>query len=462
MNLAKTASLTLAIALCGLPIAAQSSKLDAAERAKVIKRIGAALEQRYVFPKVATTCRVFLEKAQASGDFDDDTLPSGFGSHLTQELQRITKDKHIRVRFRDPDLIREDREDPVAARARELRQMRATNYGFQRVERLKSNIGYLDLRGFASYDDGRDTAAAAMRLLHGSDAIVIDLRRNGGGSPAMVQFLCSYFFAEKTHLNSLYWREGDRTQEFWTLDSLPGPRMPDVPLFVLTSRRTFSAAEEFTYNLKTRERATIVGEITGGGANPGGMVPVGRRFAMFVPSGRAINPITKTNWEGVGVEPDLDCSADRALTEALELATADAAEYREQREATIQQHVEEVSEQLAAIEVLAKKKNWTEASAEVEGLLSFATDAGLWSGSEVNSLGYRYLNSSQPELAIAAFRFNAAREKTSNSYDSLGEAYMRAGKRKKAIENFSRSFKLDSTNTNAKRMLEKLAKPSGK
>jgi hypothetical protein len=183
---------------------------------------------------------------------------------------------------------------------------------------MPGNIGYLDLRGFVDARMGAETASAAMNMLANADALIVDLRRNGGGDPAMVAFISSYLFgAEPVHLNDLYWREGDSTHQWWTLPYVPGKRFGDKkPVYVLTSKRTFSAAEEFTYNLKNLKRATIVGETTGGGAHPGGMRKVHEHFGMFVPGGRAINPISKTNWEGTGVKPDIDVPADHALKTA--------------------------------------------------------------------------------------------------------------------------------------------------
>ncbi|MCM3872588.1 MAG: S41 family peptidase, partial [Pyrinomonadaceae bacterium] len=139
-------------------------------------------------------------------------------------------------------------------------------------------------------------------------------RGNGGGSPEMVALVCSYLFgAEPVHLNDLYWREGNRTDEFWTRKEVVGKRYLNKDVYVLTSKRTFSGAEEFTYNLKNLKRATIIGETTGGGAHPGGGFRINEHFSMFVPSGRAISPITKTNWEGTGVKPDIEVPSDQAL-----------------------------------------------------------------------------------------------------------------------------------------------------
>jgi hypothetical protein len=192
----------------------------------------------------------------------------------------------------------------------------------RRVERLAGNVGYLELDGFLDAEAAAGPAAAAMTFLANTDALIIDLRRNGGGSPHGVALLCSYLFdAEKpVHLNSLYWRRGNRTEEFWTRKDVAGPRYVGKDVYVLTSARTFSAAEEFTYNLQCLKRATVVGETTGGGAHPGGGFPLGEHFVMFVPTGRAINPITKTNWEGIGVKPDLAVPADKALEAAHERA----------------------------------------------------------------------------------------------------------------------------------------------
>jgi C-terminal processing protease CtpA/Prc len=156
---------------------------------------------------------------------------------------------------------------------------------------------------------------AAMNFLANTDALIIDLRRNGGGDPAMVALISSYLFdAQPVHLNDLYFRPDDSTRQWWTLPYVPGKRYgAKKEVYVLTSKRTFSAAEEFTYNLKCLKRAKIVGETTGGGAHPGGGRRINEHFAIWVPSGRAINPITKTNWEGTGVTPDVDVPQDQSL-----------------------------------------------------------------------------------------------------------------------------------------------------
>ena len=198
--------------------------------------------------------------------------------------------------------------------------MEQINCGFVKVEELAGNVGYVKFNMFADPEVCGPTATAAMNFVANSDALIVDLRDNGGGDPKMVAYICSYLFSKRTHLNDLWTRKTNATEEFWTSD-VPGRRLADDrPVYVLTSRRTFSGAEEFTYNLKNLKRATIVGETTGGGANPGGPERVGEHFELFVPSGRAINPITKTNWEGTGVEPDVQVAEADALGTAHAMA----------------------------------------------------------------------------------------------------------------------------------------------
>jgi len=323
----------LAWSLVAGPAAAQT--YDAESRAALVHALSEKLESTYVFPDKAAECSARLDEALQAGELDV-TTPDALAALLTELLQGVTADKHLRVRVMDGG---PPPEEPTAEelerwqRSQWLRG-RTENFGFENVLRVPGNIGVLDLRSFQSPEHARGTAMAAMTFLANCDALIVDLRRNGGGDPEMVQLLCSYLFDEPTHLNSLYWRETDETQEFWTLDeeALPGPRMPDVPVFVLTSSYTFSGAEEFTYNLKTRGRATIVGETTGGGAHPGGTVPIDDHIGAFIPVGRAINPVTGTNWEGTGVAPDVACPSGKAMDEALALAREAAREHADRME----------------------------------------------------------------------------------------------------------------------------------
>ncbi len=320
--LAILAAVTLACSASAQRVVTQSdATIDQALREQTVDRIGELLTARYVFPDVAARCAEHISEQLRSGSYDRYASAAPFADALTRDLQSISKDKHLRVRPRvaDAPSLGDDEREPtpeeqLAMRQRMTENMRKDNFGFEKIERLQGNVGYLDLRGFVPAEIGGETAIAAMNLLANADAVIIDLRRNGGGSPSMIQLISTYFFDEPTLLNTMYWREGDRTDQFWTLPHVPGRRMADTPLFILTSNYTFSGAEEFSYNMKNLKRGTLIGETTGGGAHPGGNVPVNDLFAMFVPVGRAINPTSKTNWEGTGVEPDIAMPASQALT----------------------------------------------------------------------------------------------------------------------------------------------------
>jgi len=289
-----------------------------AMRTEVIEGVLRELKKSYVFPDVAKKIEEAVNARVKGKEYEQITSAAVFARTLTEHLRAVSHDKHLGVRYFAKPLPSERRQQPSSAELEKRRRFAAArNFGFERVERLDGNVGYLELRGFMSADVAGETAAAAMTFLANTDALLIDLRQNGGGDPAMVALLCSYLFeGEPVHLNDLYFRPTNETRQWWTMSYLPGKRYVGKPVYVLTSKRTFSAAEEFTYNLKNLKRAIIVGEITGGGAHPGGSHRLNDHFAVFIPVGRAINPITKTNWEGTGVKPDREIAAALALKTA--------------------------------------------------------------------------------------------------------------------------------------------------
>ena len=215
-----------------------------------------------------------------------------------------------------------------------IERNRLNNFGFNEVKILDGNIGYLDLRLFHNPSYAGETAVAALSFLSNSDALIIDLRKNGGGHASMVQLISSYLFgAEPIHLNSFYWRKSDKEEQTWTLPYVPGKRFPNIPVYILTSNFTFSAAEEFSYNLKNLKRATLIGETTGGGAHPGSPQIATDRFEVWVPLGKAINPITKTYWEGSGVAPHIVEEQALALNTAYKEALDKLAESNKSKSA---------------------------------------------------------------------------------------------------------------------------------
>jgi hypothetical protein len=302
----------------------QPQKLGADEKKAVVQKAAAVLEQQYVFPETARKMGDLIRRNLRSGKYDAIEDARAFANRLTEDLRSISHDRHLGVRFAPERILEIRTPDPAKKKAAEEFQKKANrmeNHGFKEVKLLEGNVGYLKFNYFSADPESFPVAAGVMAFLANCDALVIDLRENGGGSPEMIQFLCSYFFAgEPKHLNSFYYRLGEKTEQYWTQVYVPGTRRPDLDLYVLTSSRTFSGAEEFSYNLKNMKRATIVGETSGGGAHPVRMEILNDHFAIGVPYARAVNPISQTNWEGTGVEPDVKVPADQALDKAHESA----------------------------------------------------------------------------------------------------------------------------------------------
>jgi hypothetical protein len=334
--------------------------IDAATKAQIINDLTKELNESYVFADVAKKMEADVKQRLQNGEYNKITSSREFADKLTEDLRSVSKDKHLSVRFSYGKIpVRQDNREPSKEELEnQKRFVRQINFGFEKIERLQGNIGYIDLRGFSDAEQGVETVAAAMTFLSNTDALIIDLRQNGGGSPEMVALISSYLFGEKpVHLNSLYWRKGDKTEEFWTKANVAGKRYGETKdVFVLTSNRTFSAGEEFTYNLKNLKRATIIGETTGGGAHPGGMFRINDHFGAFVPSGRAISPITKTNWEGTGVEPDVKVSKELALKTAYALALNKVAEKTtdEQRKKGLKELADKTQKELDEMKKVAK------------------------------------------------------------------------------------------------------------
>lgn len=295
--------------------------ITAKEKAAVLESLAVAVRDRYVFPDRGAELAKILRQRHAKKEYDRITSSKEFADSLLAHMQAYTHDGHMRVHYRHQPFPKQDErsEGPdEGERARQLEEMRVRNYGFEKVQRLAGNVGYLDLRMFAGMPEAQPTAIAAMNFLSNCDAIIVDLRRNGGGSPAMIQTLLTYFVepGARLHINDFYRRASDAIEQFHTASFVPGPRLHGKPLYVLISNRTGSAAEEFAYDVQTHELGTLVGVTTAGAANPGGLFRLSDHLAAFIATGRAINPVTKTNWEGVGVKPDREVAPENALREA--------------------------------------------------------------------------------------------------------------------------------------------------
>jgi hypothetical protein len=307
-----------ALALAALTAAAQAQQIDTATRDLVVDRTLTQIRAGYVDASAGARLEAALRRDPHA--FDGITDGQAFADQLTARLQAVVPDRHLHVEYSAEPLPPDATPSPDEMARRREHDERA-NYGIERVEHLPGNIGYIDLRSFPKTAWAAESLAAAMTLVAHADALIIDLRENGGGYPATATLVESYLFDARTHAVDVWWRDGDRTEQFWTQDSVPGARFGQAkPVWLLTSVRTFSGAEQFAYDLKNLKRATVVGETTGGGANPGKFVALDAHFGLFVPTGRAISPITHGNWEGTGVEPDVKVDAASALAVAQGLA----------------------------------------------------------------------------------------------------------------------------------------------
>ncbi|MFJ8012861.1 S41 family peptidase [Streptomyces sp. NPDC096339] len=274
----------------------------------------------YVFPDKVATIDEAIRARIASGAYeglDDRALCETVTAHL----QEVCPDKHLRLLWsEEPQSLEPVHDD--GGEAAFLALLRKENQGIRRVEHLEGNVGLIALGRIATAAEGANAIGAAMRLVAHSSALILDLRACLGGSPEGAALWNSHFFPDdQVHLNDIYDRCSDSTRQFWTSAHLPGPRYADGrPVYVLTSENTFSGGEDVAYTLQAHGRAVVVGATTRGGAHPTARHPVAEHVLVTVPTARSINPVTGTNWEGVGVVPDIAVPADRALEEALKVA----------------------------------------------------------------------------------------------------------------------------------------------
>lgn len=288
---------------------------------EILQSLIETLQSKYVFPDIAEKLKEKINKDLSSGFYDSITSLPELCSALTTQLQDISHDKHMIVEYSEQPLPSSAEDKRLDIWEPYIKTIEEYNYGFMKIERLPGNIGYIDLKLFYPPYMAAETCNAAMTFLSKTNAMILDLRSNAGGESEMVATLLSYFFPPKPILlDTFYFREGDRMEQSWTLPTLPGPRYLNKPLYVLTNSMTFSAAEECAYDLQQLKRGTIIGEVTYGGAHPVESYRLEDHVQVFVPNGRVINPVTGTDWEGVGVKPDITVPGEEAFSVAYNMA----------------------------------------------------------------------------------------------------------------------------------------------
>ena len=288
---------------------APAGTLDAGARRDIVEKLSEALRDQYIFPDVGERAATRISAALAAGEYDDLADRIAFTQRLSADVRAVAHDKHLNIMV-----------PGVSPPRRGPGPMPRGEAGLIRADRLSGGIGYIEVVGFPEPRAFKPVLDRAMSGLKGSRSLIVDVRRNGGGSPETVAYLVSYLVEPGRPINDIVSRV-PKTKNFTreSQTSVPTPvSFAKVPVYVLTSSTTFSGGEEFAYDMQALKRGTIVGEITRGGANPTGPVDLGSGVIAQIPSGRAENPVTKTNWEGRGVQPDLAVPASDALKVALE------------------------------------------------------------------------------------------------------------------------------------------------
>ncbi|HEX5184591.1 MAG TPA: S41 family peptidase [Allosphingosinicella sp.] len=303
---------------------APAPPIDAATRKNVIELAIAKMTAHYIFPEKVPVIARALRGKLSSGAYDRLDDPKAFAEAVNADIQAVAHDKHMRIFWLARGLPpRNAAGQPDPAELQRMQRIDADrNFEMPKVEVLDGNIGYLKMNGFDPAEQAAPVFAAAMAFLRRTDAIIFDMRENHGGDPHMVSFAVSYLFPVDTLIITFHDR-GGTDQQMWSLPDVPGGRWStDKPVYVLTSDKTASGGEEFAYDIQQLKRGTIVGGTTWGGANPGGVEPLDAHFAIFVPQGAPINPVSKANWEGVGVKPDVPVDPAAALDVAWRMAMA--------------------------------------------------------------------------------------------------------------------------------------------
>jgi hypothetical protein len=302
--MASKAGVVLLLLLCSGHAWGQVTPLNADEKTALIAKVGELMVNDYVYPELGAAAKARIDEALKSGAYATIVEPDAFATRLTEDLRSVTHDKHLHVYTEGTSRL------PPDARG-----------GFARVDRLQGRVGFIKLTSFPRLQVFAPMADQAMADLADTEALIIDLSDNGGGNPESVSYFCSFFFDPQVrrHVNDLIDRKPG-TAEFTTTEYWTRPVRSAYlkkPVYLLTCQRTFSGGEEFAYDLKVMNRARVVGATTGGGANPGSTQPLNAGFGIFLPGGRARNPVTQTSWEGVGVVPHVAVDDSAAFKVAL-------------------------------------------------------------------------------------------------------------------------------------------------
>jgi tetratricopeptide (TPR) repeat protein len=452
------------LAMAGISHAAASapqpkSLKDRAYKENVLQKIASLIESKYVLAEKAKSYAAEFKKMVRAGVYAPLTDAKEFADRITADLQAITADKHVSLRVIEASVSGEQAQGALHHPIRLHRLRIKENTGFHKLEWINGHIGYLDIRRFWAIEIARDAVASAMKFLENADAIIIDIRENGGGSGT---HLSSFFLPYPTQLTGWYYREGDYTEEFWTSRELDGRPLVEVPLFVLIGKNTFSAAEIFAYDLQARKRALLIGEPTKGGAHSIDLYKIDDQFEINISTSRAINPVTGSNWEGTGVIPDVRVAPERALDTAIELAEKAATEFAKTKDEKLKQAVDEMQVQLDLAEKLFKENRATAAKAALDSLFRIGKDAGLTNEFFVYVFAYNYFSAKPEPILYAILEKNIDLfPGSAKAHQALGDLYYSSGKKELARPYYEKALLLDPGNSHLLKRVAELAQNNG-
>jgi tetratricopeptide (TPR) repeat protein len=434
---------------------AQSSELtDRAYRNGVLEKVAGLLENNCVLSDKAKGFADEFRARCVSGAYESFAEPKSFAAKVTADLIEITRDKHLNFRVMVPSDVGEKAAGSLHHPVRYFRLRAKENAGFFKLEWIEPGIGYVDLRRFYSFDQAKDMAVAAMKFLANARAIIVDIRENGGGSG---DYLSSYFLPYPTQLSGSYSRRTGSLTELWTRRDIGMEPRLDVPLFILTGPNTFSASEAFAYDMRSRKRATLVGEPTKGGAHSVDLFGIDDRFEIYVSTERAISPVTGGNWEGTGVIPDIRVPAaaalDAAVVEAKKAAEADGRD----KDAGLKKAVEEMQTLADNAAGLYREGKKQAADAALDSLLEIARRAGMVSEFFIYVFAYNFQAPQDEPMLFALLEKNV--ELFPESFtpcEQLASVYAERGRKELALRYFRRVLELDPGNPNAARMIKEL------
>jgi len=452
-----SALLVLGCLLHAAPQASPSPSLrNKAYKSGVLKKIAELIKDKYVLAEKAGPYAAEFRRMAKAGAYASITDATEFAKKVTADLQAITHDKHVSLRRIEASDVGEKAVSPLHHPVRFHRLARRENTGFRKLEWINGHIGYLDLIRFNAIDQARDKIEGAMRFLENADAILIDIRENGGGSG---DYLSSFFLPHPTQLTGWYYRENDYLEECWTTREMGGKPLVDVPLFVLIGPNTFSAAEIFAYDLQALKRAVLVGEPTKGGAHSIDLFKIDDQFEINISTSYAINPVTGGNWEGTGVIPDVPAPADRVLKTAVELAEKAGGEFARVREEKLKQAVERMQAQLDLAEKGFRESDVAAAKSALDSAFLTGGEAGLIDYFFVFVLAYHYQTYSGKAEPIHLAILEKSVELFPDSVMArrvLGGAYRDLGNKERALLHYEKALALDPANREIQKKLAEI------